>query len=268
MACRGGRPRGIGWPTIRPTSGTRRTACRETFRSRAPTSRAASDVRHGRLRYGSIACSADARHRRSAPCRPGLGSVPGFGSRTHHNQPTYYTATNRNQRPSRRQVGLGRQLALPIKNIPTGVGDNIKVQARPTPRVLPVTSFQSLVPTNFAMYGGSRQRRVLTERRPCWRCPMPCFGNRCAARADDLVWFPWCFQPQLGSLLDSSIYGAYAAMSYNGNATAQICAGSSAAAASNFGGPGAGFACNPDFNVAQIGSRTALDPGQEPDLLG
>ena len=57
----------------------------------------------------------------------------------------------------------------------------------------------------------------------------------------------------------SSIYGAYAVMNYNDNATAKICNRFSAVATAPFT-PGAGFACNPDFAVAQIGSRTVWSP--------
>ena len=59
----------------------------------------------------------------------------------------------------------------------------------------------------------------------------------------------------------SSIYGAYAVMNYNDNATAMICnkfAGAGGFAAAPVAG--SGFTCNPDFAVAQIGSRTAWTP--------
>jgi Porin subfamily len=56
----------------------------------------------------------------------------------------------------------------------------------------------------------------------------------------------------------SSIYGAWAAVSYNGNAKAMIC--DRFAAGGTFTGAGAGFSCNPDFAIAQIGSRTAWTP--------
>ena len=47
-------------------------------------------------------------------------------------------------------------------------------------------------------------------------------------------------------------------MSYNTNAKAMICDRFAGAAPTLV--PGAGFACNPDFTVAQIGSRTAWTP--------
>ena len=56
----------------------------------------------------------------------------------------------------------------------------------------------------------------------------------------------------------SSIYGAYAVMNYNDNATLLICITFRRRVVdSRFR---SGFACNPDFAVAQIGSRTVWSP--------
>ena len=72
----------------------------------------------------------------------------------HHNQPTYYTATNEASGHPDAKWGWAGQLALSVKNIPTGVGDSINIQAVKTEGATRY-NFQNLAPTNYAMYSGT-----------------------------------------------------------------------------------------------------------------
>ena len=54
----------------------------------------------------------------------------------------------------------------------------------------------------------------------------------------------------------SSLFGAYAALRYNGTGKAVYCAGMGAAIA----GQGVTYTCNPDFNIAQVGFITRWTP--------
>jgi Porin subfamily len=77
---------------------------------------------------------------------------------------------------------------------------------------------------------------------------------------------PGCLHPQLGPL-NTSVYGAYAAVSYNDTAKLLICgvgvgAGSVGGVVGNLSAvQRAGItACNPDFNIAQAGIITRWTP--------
>jgi len=56
---------------------------------------------------------------------------------------------------------------------------------------------------------------------------------------------------------ESSLFGSYTAINYGGNASAALCAQKLATAGAVFS---AGYGCNPDFNIWQIGTRTAWTP--------
>ncbi len=56
---------------------------------------------------------------------------------------------------------------------------------------------------------------------------------------------------------ESSVFGSYTAVNYGGTATAALCTQKLATAGAVFS---AGYGCNPDFNIWQIGTRTAWTP--------
>ncbi len=60
---------------------------------------------------------------------------------------------------------------------------------------------------------------------------------------------------------ESSLFGSYTSIDYNATASAGICAVQAKAIARVPGGAqGAGYSCNPDFNIWQVGTRTAWTP--------
>ena len=60
---------------------------------------------------------------------------------------------------------------------------------------------------------------------------------------------------------ESSVFGSYTRVDYNGNASAAICARQFASVGTLTGGATAnGYSCNPDFNIWQVGTRTAWTP--------
>src|SRR5690242_9880917 len=54
---------------------------------------------------------------------------------------------------------------------------------------------------------------------------------------------------------NTSIFGAWAQVQYNGLAKTLICTNITAVSV-----PGTGFTCNPDFSIGQIGTKTAWTP--------
>jgi len=59
---------------------------------------------------------------------------------------------------------------------------------------------------------------------------------------------------------ETSVFGSYTNVDYNANASASICAVQAAARTGSGTTVANGFSCNPDFNIYQVGTRTAWTP--------
>jgi hypothetical protein len=164
----------------------------------------------------------------------------------HDNNPAYYGATSSTGHPDD-VWGYAGQLALSIKNIPTGPGDTINTQVVYTSGATRY-NIQDLASGIGAatIFGGNNKIGFGTA-------PDTVFG---AGTSQQLIqtwggrgaythnWSPQVF---------TSLYGAYAAVKYNGTATALVCA--------NFttGQPGV-TTCNPNYSIGQIGLITGYTP--------
>jgi Porin subfamily len=150
--------------------------------------------------------------------------------------------------------------ALQIKNIPTGAGDDIKMDVSYAKGATKYVIATSSASPSFAMFGGT--------------------GNPAAYQSigfgatTDAVWLPTAaggdgslhltdaygirgaFNHNWNPYWSSSLYGSYSAVRYDGTAKAFICA--------NFTTPGkavsADYVCNPDYNVSQLGVVTRWTP--------
>jgi hypothetical protein len=147
--------------------------------------------------------------------------------------------------------------ALQIKNIPTGPGDDIKIDASWAKGDTKNVISTSATSPSFAMFGSTSRAGayqsigvgytsdgvyvpggpiILTE----------AFGVRGAFNHN---WDPYW---------SSSLFGSYAAVRYDGAATAAYCGAFAApVSARAFSGD---FTCNPDFNVSQLGVVTRWTP--------
>ncbi|MBS0530005.1 MAG: porin, partial [Proteobacteria bacterium] len=168
----------------------------------------------------------------------------------HENNAAYYGAAETTGGPGNRW-GYAGQLALSIKNIPTGAGDSINMQAVYTNGATryniqdlaagagAATIFSGFgvgsVGIGFApdsVFGPGGSQQLITT-----------WGGRGA------------FNHNWNANWSSSIFGAYAAVSYTGAAKALICAGQGVA------GFAAGLTtCNPDYNIGQIGANLRWTP--------
>jgi hypothetical protein len=170
----------------------------------------------------------------------------------HDNHTGYYGATELTGHPADKW-GWAAQLALSIKNIPTGPGDTINIQGVYTNGASRYNA-QSLVPTTYAMYGGSSTAGV--------------YGTLGFAGVSDSV-FVTGGEQQLTTTYgvrgaythnwnpawNTAIYGSWAAVRYNGTAKGLICTSPGVVATFN-----AGSTCNPDFDLATIGLITRWTP--------
>ncbi|MGJ5043986.1 porin [Bradyrhizobium sp. HKCCYLRH1062] len=170
----------------------------------------------------------------------------------HDNHTGYYGATELTGHPADKW-GWAAQLALSIKNIPTGPGDTINIQGVYTNGASRYNA-QSLVPTTYAMYGGSSTAGV--------------YGTLGFAGVSDSVFvtggeqqltttygFRGAYTHNWSPTWNSAIYGSWAAVSYNNTAKGLICGSAAMGAIA-----GAGFTCNPDFNISSLGLITRWTP--------
>jgi len=147
------------------------------------------------------------------------------------------------------------QGALSIKNIPTGPGDTLNVQAVYTDGASRY-NFQNLAPQGFAMYGGTNVPGA--------------YQSLGIAAVADGVFSPgtgissvqtWgmrgAYTHNWDPYWNTAIYGAYAQLKYGNGGSAIICGAVAALGAAVVGGL---TNCNPDFNVAQVGLITRWTP--------
>jgi len=179
----------------------------------------------------------------------------------HDNHAAYYGATELTGHPDDKW-GWAGALALSIKNIPTGPGDTINVQGVYTDGATryniqdlsqagAVTYYSGTgVPGAYQSIGlgvapdtvfvtGGQQQLVQT------------WGMRGAYVHN---WNPYW---------NTSIYGAYAQVMYNGTSKTAICGPAGNGVGGTFGitfGTAGLTSCNPDYNIAQLGTQTQWTP--------
>jgi hypothetical protein len=168
----------------------------------------------------------------------------------HNNQPAYYGATEVTGHPDDKW-GWAVQAALSIKNLPTGAGDSLNVQAVYTDGATRY-NFHSLATTSYAMYGSTSLAGA--------------YQSLGIAGVSDAAYAPgtglertrtWglrgAFNHNWDPYWSTSVYGAYAQAKYSGAGSALVCAGITPLLL-------AGSACNPDFNITQVGAVTRWTP--------
>ncbi len=168
----------------------------------------------------------------------------------HHNNPAYYTGVETGGGPGGKW-GWAGQVALSIKNIPTGPGDVINISGVYTDGATRynIHDMTASAGANI-IYGGSGVSSIG-------------FGF-----APDSVYAPngqlqlvqtWGMRGGYTHYWNphwsSSIFGAYASVRYTGAAKAYMCGVSIPAAL------GAGLTvCNPDYNIGQVGANLRWTP--------
>jgi hypothetical protein len=170
----------------------------------------------------------------------------------HDNHTSYYGATELTGHPADKW-GWAASLALSIKNIPTGPGDTFTIQGVYTNGASRYNA-QSLVPTTYAIYGGTSA--------------IGAYQSLAFAGVSDSVFATGgdqqltttygvrgAFTHNWNPYWNTAIYGSWAGVSYNGTAKGLICGSAGMAAVA-----GAGFTCNPDFNISTLGLITRWTP--------
>ncbi|MCP1927765.1 hypothetical protein M2192_005872 [Bradyrhizobium elkanii USDA 61] len=171
----------------------------------------------------------------------------------HDNHAAYYGATEVTGHPADKW-GWAGQLALSIKNLPTGPGDTINLTGVYTNGASRY-GFNSYMPTTFARYGssgvaGSYQSLAVGG------LSDSVFVTGAGQELTTTFGFNGGYTHNWDPHWNSSIYGAWAAVRYNSTAKGYICGAFVAGLALSSGVAG----CNPDFNFAVVGTRTIWTP--------
>ncbi|MBR0953009.1 porin [Bradyrhizobium canariense] len=174
----------------------------------------------------------------------------------HDNHVGYYGASEATGHPDDKW-GWAVQLALSIKNIPTGAGDVINISGVYTDGATRY-NFQNLAGSTYSMWGTTSTGN---------------YGSVGFATAPDTVYVTgsqqetvktWGFRGAYTHNWDpywnTAIYGAYAQAQYGTLAKTTLC-GAGGAGGGVFGAGFAGVtACNPDFAIGQVGLITRWTP--------
>jgi len=169
----------------------------------------------------------------------------------HDMHPSYYGTTEPTGHPGDKW-GWAVQGSLSIKNIPTGAGDSINMQAVYTDGATRY-NFQSLFPQAFFMFSGTSAPgayqsvgiAVLSD---------GVFGAGTGIDTVKTWGFRGGYSHNWSPYVVSAIYGGYGQLKYGDTGKALICGNFVAA----FGAATA--TCNPDFNFGVIGVNTAWTP--------
>ena len=166
----------------------------------------------------------------------------------HDMHPAYYGATEPTGHPSDKW-GFAVQGGLSIKNIPTGPGDTINMNAVYTNGASHY-NFQSLFPQTFAMYSGSN---VAYQSLGIAGIADGTFTNGSGIESVTSWGFRGGSTHNWNPNWASAIYGGYGQLRYGGAAKTTICANAVTLLA-------LAGTCNPDFNFAVIGVNTVWTP--------
>ncbi|WP_342726304.1 porin [Bradyrhizobium sp. B097] len=181
----------------------------------------------------------------------------------HDNHAAYYGALGELSGHPDDKWGWAGQLALSIKNIPTGPGDTINLQGVYTDGATGY-NIQDLAGSAGAntIYGGTNLPGTY-QSVGLGIAPDTVFAAGTSQQAVKTWGFDGAYVHNWNPYWNTSIYGAYAQVMYNDTAKGLLCGvggvGGSVQATLNALG-GAITRCNPDFSIAQIGTQTQWTP--------
>jgi hypothetical protein len=150
--------------------------------------------------------------------------------------------------------------ALNIKNIPTGAGDDIKIDASYAKGETKNVIATSGTSPSFAMFGGSNiayQSVGFGLTSDAVYRPVANGGDG-ALHLTDAYGVRGAFNHNWDPYWSSSLFGSYSAVRYDAAAKAGICANYTTAGKAV--GGAIAFTCNPDYNVSQLGLLTRWTP--------
>jgi len=152
--------------------------------------------------------------------------------------------------------------ALQIKNLPTGAGDDFKIDVSYSKGDTKAVISTSGGSPSFAMFGssgiGAYQSVGFGQTADAVYLPV-LFGGTGDLKLVDAWGIRGAFNHNWDPYWSTSLWGSYASVRYGGGAL-DITSAKGQWCASYSVGKGAGFTCNPDYNIAQVGVVTRWTP--------
>jgi len=146
--------------------------------------------------------------------------------------------------------------ALSLKDLPTGKGDSINVDATyANGATRYVISGTTNAAGGFSMFGNSAVPGVY-QSIGFAAATDGLFGNGTGIEKVTAWGVRGAFTHNWDAYWSSSVFGAYTSVAYGNNGRSLYCRGFGAAVA----GQGVSYSCNPDFSIAQIGAITRWTP--------
>ncbi|OPY97235.1 polymerase [Bradyrhizobium sacchari] len=181
------------------------------------------------------------------------------------NHVAYYGTTEASGHPDDKW-GWAVQLALSIKNIPTGAGDVINISGVYTDGATRY-NFQNLAGSNYSMWGANGNGAAYGSVGFGFAPDTVYAGGGAIGFSQQETVKTWGFRGAYTHNWDpywnTAIYGAYAGTQFGSLAKSVVCSTNgffSTSAASGVGATAALNGCNPDFRVAQVGIITRWTP--------
>ncbi|WP_426441298.1 porin [Bradyrhizobium genosp. P] len=171
----------------------------------------------------------------------------------HDNHAAYYGGTELTGHPDDKW-GWAGQLGLSIKNIPTGTGDSINVSGVYTNGASRYNFNQEMV-SNFARYGNTSLAGAY-QSIGIGGVSDTVFVAGSGQELTTTYGINGAFNHNWDPHWYSSIFGALGAVRYNSTAKSYICG----AFVANLALSGGAAGCNPDFDYAVVGTKTAWTP--------
>ncbi|SEC98730.1 porin [Bradyrhizobium erythrophlei] len=178
----------------------------------------------------------------------------------HDNHAAYYGGTELTGHPDDKW-GWAGQLALSIKNIPTGPGDTINLQGVYTDGATRY-NIQDLAGQAGAnqIYGGTSLPGVY-QSVGIGVAPDTVFAAGISQQTVKTWGFRGGYTHNWGPYWNTGVYGAYAAIMYNDTAKTLLCGAGGTVRMTLAAAAGTGItSCNPDYNIAQVGVITRWNP--------
>ncbi|MCA1510527.1 porin [Bradyrhizobium sp. NBAIM01] len=171
----------------------------------------------------------------------------------HDNHAAYYGASEPTGHPNDKW-GWAGQLALSIKNLPTGPGDTINLTGVYTHGASSY-NFHDYMSRSYAMYGGTGLPGAY-QSLGIAGVSDSVFVAGAGQELTTTYGFNGGYTHNWDPYWNSSIFGAWAAVRYNNTAKGYICGAMVTTLALSSGAAG----CNPDFNYAVVGTKTSWTP--------
>ncbi|WP_027534386.1 porin [Bradyrhizobium sp. WSM3983] len=171
----------------------------------------------------------------------------------HDNHAAYYGADETTGHPGDKW-GWAGQLALSIKNLPTGAGDTINMSGVYTNGASRY-NFQDYMSTTYAMYGGTGIAGAYQSVGLAGLSDSV-FVAGSGQQLTATYGFQGAYTHNWDPRWNTALYGAWGAVRYNSTAKGYICGAfvATLALSSGLGG------CNPDFNYSAVGVITRWTP--------